>query len=104
MPLSFLLTDLILVLQVGKRFRSRNELKAFFEKTQEQNLEPEDFDFSTFGTGHTLGRYGNKVTMRNSKFLMHLRLNQKNICQCLELGLKNMLKFLKWLRSSMVGF
>ena len=34
----------------GKRFRSRNELKAFFEKTGETVLQPEHFDFSTFGT------------------------------------------------------
>ena len=33
----------------GKRFRSRNELKTFFEKTGETTLNPDDFDFSTFG-------------------------------------------------------
>ena len=33
----------------GKRFRSRNELKSFFEKTGESTLNPDDFDFSTFG-------------------------------------------------------
>ena len=33
----------------GKRFRSRNELKTFFEKTGETKLNPDDFDFSTFG-------------------------------------------------------
>jgi methyl CpG binding protein 2 len=33
----------------GKRFRSRNELKTFFEKTGETGLNPDDFDFSTFG-------------------------------------------------------
>ena len=34
----------------GKRFRSRNELKAFFEKTGESVLQPEHFDFTTWGT------------------------------------------------------
>ena len=33
----------------GKRFRSRNELKSWFEKQGETNLNPDDFDFSTFG-------------------------------------------------------
>ena len=37
----------------GKRFRSRKELAIFFEKTGEKSLNPEDFDFSTFGTGRT---------------------------------------------------
>ena len=36
-----------------KRFRSRNELKSFFEKTGEKDLNPDDFDFSTFGRNST---------------------------------------------------
>ena len=38
-----------------KRFRSRNELKSFFEKTGETTLNPDDFDFSTFGRNSTVG-------------------------------------------------
>ena len=38
----------------GKRFRSRNELKSFFEKTNEKNLNPDDFDFSTFGRNNPI--------------------------------------------------
>ena len=38
-----------------KRFRSRNELKSFFEKTGETTLNPDDFDFSTFGRNNTVG-------------------------------------------------
>ncbi len=53
----------------GKRFRSRNELKVFFEKTGEKGLDPEDFDFSTFGTG----RGAEKVQYR--KIMHQLRKN-----------------------------
>lgn len=38
----------------GKRFRSRNELKSFFEKTGENTLNPDDFDFSTFGRNNPI--------------------------------------------------
>ncbi len=37
----------------GKRFRSKNELKTFFEKTGEKKLDPEEFDFSPFGNGRS---------------------------------------------------
>jgi methyl CpG binding protein 2 len=33
----------------GKRFRSRNQLRIFFSETGETGLDPDDFDFSTFG-------------------------------------------------------
>lgn len=42
--------EVFIIGPTGKRFRSRNELKAFFEKTGETVLTPEHFDFSTFGT------------------------------------------------------
>ena len=42
--------EVFIIGPTGKRFRSRNELKAFFEKTGESVLTPEHFDFSTFGT------------------------------------------------------
>ena len=42
--------EVFIIGPTGKRFRSRNELKAFFEKTGENVLTPEHFDFSTFGT------------------------------------------------------
>ena len=38
----------------GKRFRSKNEIKAFFEKTAEKNLSADDFDFATYGSGPNL--------------------------------------------------
>ncbi|TRY74452.1 hypothetical protein TCAL_10091 [Tigriopus californicus] len=45
--------EVFIIGPTGKRFRSKNELKTFFEKTGERSLNPEDFDFSTFGTGRT---------------------------------------------------
>eukprot|EP00095_Tigriopus_kingsejongensis_P004733 maker-scaffold719_size106944-snap-gene-0.25 protein:Tk04733 transcript:maker-scaffold719_size106944-snap-gene-0.25-mRNA-1 annotation:"hypothetical protein BRAFLDRAFT_85667" len=45
--------EVFIIGPTGKRFRSKNELKTFFEKTGEKSLNPEDFDFSTFGTGRT---------------------------------------------------
>ena len=41
--------EVFIIGPTGKRFRSRNELKTFFEKTGETKLNPDDFDFSTFG-------------------------------------------------------
>ena len=41
--------EVFIIGPTGKRFRSRNELKSFFEKTGETKLNPDDFDFSTFG-------------------------------------------------------
>ena len=49
-----------------KRFRSRNELKSFFEKTGETTLNPDDFDFSTFGRNNTAGM--NKVKACSFQF------------------------------------
>ena len=43
--------EVFIIGPTGKRFRSRKELAIFFEKTGEKTLNPEDFDFSTFGTG-----------------------------------------------------
>ncbi|CAB4069666.1 unnamed protein product [Lepeophtheirus salmonis] len=43
--------EVFIVGPTGKRFRSRNELKAYFEQTGESTLDPDDFDFSTFGSG-----------------------------------------------------
>ena len=41
--------EVFIIGPTGKRFRSRNELKTFFEKTGEMALNPDDFDFTTFG-------------------------------------------------------
>ena len=41
--------EVFIIGPTAKRFRSRNELKSFFEKTGETTLNPDDFDFSTFG-------------------------------------------------------
>ena len=41
--------EVFIIGPTSKRFRSRNELKSFFEKTGETKLNPDDFDFSTFG-------------------------------------------------------
>ena len=41
--------EVFIIGPTSKRFRSRNELKTFFEKTGETGLNPDDFDFSTFG-------------------------------------------------------
>ena len=41
--------EVFIIGPTGKRFRSRNELKSFFEKQGETSLNPDDFDFSTFG-------------------------------------------------------
>ena len=38
----------------GKRFRSKNEIKSFFEKTGEKSLNADDFDFATYGSGRNL--------------------------------------------------
>ncbi len=41
--------EVFIIGPTGKRFRSKNELKAFFEKIGEKTLSAEDFDFSTYG-------------------------------------------------------
>ena len=41
--------DVFIIGPSGKRFRSRNEIKTFLEKTGETTLNPDDFDFSTHG-------------------------------------------------------
>lgn len=41
--------EVFIIAPNGKRFRSKNELRIFFEKTGEKRLDPEDFDFSPFG-------------------------------------------------------
>ena len=50
----------------GKRFRSRNELKTFFEKTGETTLNPDDFDFSTFGRNNPKMPLSNQATLASS--------------------------------------
>jgi len=52
--------EVFIIGPTGKRFRSRNELKSFFEKTGETKLNPDDFDFSTFGRNNPKGT-GNAV-------------------------------------------
>lgn len=47
--------EVFIIGPTGKRFRSRNELKSFFEKTHETQLNPDDFDFSTFGRNNPKG-------------------------------------------------
>jgi len=39
----------------GKRFRSRNQLRIFFDESGEAGLNPDDFDFSTFGRNNIKG-------------------------------------------------
>lgn len=60
--------EVFIIGPTGKRFRSRNELKAFFEKTGENVLKPEHFDFSTFGTNAvTLPKeYADKIAKKES--------------------------------------
>ena len=74
----------------GKRFRSRNELKSFFEKTGENTLNPDDFDFSTFGRNNPIQQ---KVRLpfckqTGSFFLSFLR----NCCIRSKLTCQNMSK------------
>ena len=62
----------------GKRFRSRNELKSFFEKTGENTLNPDDFDFSTFGRNNPIKvrlYFANKHSFLFLSFLIRLRRN-----------------------------
>ncbi len=60
--------EVFIIGPTGKRFRSRNELKAFFEKTGESDLTPEDFDFSTFGTNVvTPHKTSEKVAKQNQQ-------------------------------------
>jgi hypothetical protein len=47
--------EVFIIGPTSKRFRSRNELKNFFEKTGETQLNPDDFDFSTFGRNNPKG-------------------------------------------------
>ena len=42
--------EVFIIGPTGKRFRSKNELKAFFDKTGETVLQPEHFDFTTWGS------------------------------------------------------
>lgn len=68
----------------GKRFRSRNELKAFFDKTGEKELNPEDFDFSTFGTGTTGRTVPNKPQVFRYLILiilLYIRYTFGQVCQ-----------------------
>ena len=46
--------EVFIINPAGKRFRSKNEIKAFFEKTGEKSLNAEDFDFATYGSGRNL--------------------------------------------------
>ena len=46
--------EVFIINPVGKRFRSKNEIKAFFEKTGEKSLNADDFDFATYGSGRNL--------------------------------------------------
>ena len=46
--------EVFIINPAGKRFRSKNEIKAFFEKTGEKGLNADDFDFATYGSGRNL--------------------------------------------------
>ena len=50
--------EVFIIGPTGKRFRSRNEMRTFFEKTSnDSNIDPDDFDFSIFGSNNiTSGR------------------------------------------------
>ena len=49
--------EVFIIGPTGKRFRSRNELKAFIEKTGDKSVDPYDFDFSICGSSNiTSGR------------------------------------------------
>ena len=50
--------EVFIIGPTGKRFRSRNEMRAFFDKTSnDSNIDPDDFDFSIFGSNNiTSGR------------------------------------------------
>ena len=58
--------DVFIIGPSGKRFRSRNELKTFFEKTGETTLNPDDFDFSTFGRNNPKMPLSNQATLASS--------------------------------------
>ena len=65
--------EVFIIGPTGKRFRSRNELKSFFEKTNEFNLNPDDFDFSTFG------RNNPKVKNKDKEYFINNFMLQKII-------------------------
>lgn len=46
--------EVFIIGPMGRRFRSRNEIKTYFEKMGDQGLNHDDFDFSTFGNGKVM--------------------------------------------------
>ena len=66
----------------GKRFRSRNELKSFFEKTGENTLNPDDFDFSTFGRNNPIQQQKVKLPFCKHSVSVFCFFQLRNCCIC----------------------